>query len=82
MLEKFNSLKSHLLTVTPDTVLRHWKKQLAQHWAHQTLKRSPGRPPITEEIKQLFIKMKRLNPRFGALHIEGEMRLLGIDIGR
>ncbi len=82
LLEKFAFLKSQLFTVTPDTVFQLWKKQLARRWTFPASKRALGRPPISEEVKRLVIKMKKLNPRYGALHIEGEMKLLGIDICR
>jgi putative transposase len=39
--------------------------------------RSPGRPPIPEELVALILRMARENRRWGVVRIQGELRRLG-----
>ena len=43
-------------------------------------KRSPGRPPVSEELVDLVLDMKRANWGWGALRISQELALLGIAL--
>jgi len=45
-------------------------------------KKKIGRPKVTEEIIELILTMKRDNPHWGAKHIRGELRKMGIKLGR
>ncbi|CAN0558278.1 unnamed protein product, partial [Laminaria digitata] len=65
--------------VTPGTLLRWHKKLIAQKYDSS---RAPkmGRPPISEEIKELILKFARQNRGWGYLRIVGELSKLGHDV--
>ena len=44
------------------------------------LPKGRGRPKISDELIDLIIQMKRLNPLWGALRISQELKLLGVSI--
>ena len=41
----------------------------------------PGRPVISREVRDLFRRMCRENPSWGAQRVHGELLRLGVDIG-
>ncbi|MFE5087684.1 integrase core domain-containing protein [Streptomyces mirabilis] len=60
--------------VSPRTLLA-WHQRLAKgKWTQPA---SPGRPPITEELYNLIIRLGVQNPRWGTRRIHGELRRLG-----
>ena len=46
------------------------------------LPKSRGRPPVSEEIVDLIIDMKRSNWNWGSLRISNELRVLGIKVSK
>jgi hypothetical protein len=72
--------RSALIIVKPETILR-WRRQrfrLCPFWKSRS--RKPGRPPISEEIRNLIRRMSRENMTWGAPRIESELRLLGYAV--
>src|SRR5690606_7431195 len=67
--------------VTPDTLLRWYRKLIAQKYDGST-KRGPGRPRKPAEVEQLILTMARENPRWGYTRIKGALHNLGLEIGR
>ena len=64
--------------VTPDTILRWHRKLVAQKWDYsQRRTKSPGRPPVSEEIQQLVVKLANENPAWGYDRIQGALANLG-----
>ena len=64
--------------VTPDTILRWHRQLVAQKWNYSTRRKKPvGRPPITNEVKCLVVRMATENPNWGYDRISGEMANLG-----
>jgi len=70
-----------LLIVKPETVIGWHRKGLRLFWTWKVRRGQPGRPPVSQEVRQLIRKMSRENPLWGAPRIHGELLKLGIDIG-
>jgi putative transposase len=60
--------------VTPGTLLRWHRRMAAARWRQP---RSPGRPPIPDELVALIVRLARENRRWGVVRIQGELRRLG-----
>jgi hypothetical protein len=72
--------RSALVIVKPETVLG-WRRQgfrLCRCWKSRS--RKLGRPPISDEIRNLIRRMSRENMTWGAPRIESELRLLGCAV--
>ena len=66
--------------VTPDTLLR-WHRQAAKHkWRRWRKRRGPGRPPLSDDLVDLIVRIGRENRSWGCVRIQGELRKLGIRI--
>jgi len=74
-------LASALLIVQPDTLLRWHRELVRRHWTFRQ-KRRPGRPPLTEKIQDLVVRLALENPHWGCRRIQGEMLKLGLEVGR
>lgn len=66
-------LRAHRLVI-PGTVLRWDRRLVAAKWRQP---HSPGRPPISEEVAALILRLARDNPSWGYTRIQGELRRLG-----
>lgn len=66
-------LRAHRL-VTPATVLRWHKRLTARAWRQP---KAPGRPPISDELVALILRLARENSTWGYTRIQGELRRLG-----
>ena len=81
ILNRVGHLKDRLTLVKPETVLR-WQRQLIKHfWTFKRTKRV-GRPPVTNEIKQLVLAMKNDNLFWGYKKIQGELQKLDIHLDK
>ena len=66
---------------TPDTILRWHRMLVAKKWDYSDRrKKTPGRPPLSDEIRQLVVRMARENPSWGYDRIAGAMQNLGHDV--
>ena len=62
--------------VRPDTLLG-WHRQLVRRrWTYAG--RRPGRAAVSEEIRELVLRLARENPRWGYQRIVGELAAVGI----
>lgn len=66
--------------VTPETLLR-WHREAAKvKWRRWRKQRGPGRPPISDELVGLIVRLGRENRSWGCVRIQGELRKLGIRV--
>jgi len=67
--------------VTPDTLLRWYRKLVAQKYDGST-RRGPGRPRTAMEIRNLVVRMAEENLGWGYNRIRGALFNVGHDLGR
>jgi hypothetical protein len=65
---------------TPDTLLRWYRRLIAQKFDGSQHHAPLGRPPVTEEIEQLTVQIANENPTWGYRRIQGALANLGYTI--
>jgi putative transposase len=71
-----------LVFVQPETVIAWQRKRFRDHWARMSRAGKSGRPPISEEIRELIRKISGANPLWGTPRIVGELGKLGIKVAK
>jgi putative transposase len=67
--------------VTPDTILRWHRRLIAEKWDYSARrKKTPGRPPVPDEVVEPVLRMARENPAWGYDRIQGALANLGHEI--
>ncbi len=74
-------LHEYAALVTPDTILRWYRKSIAKKYDGST-RRGPGRPWKPVETVALVVQLARENPGWGYTRIRDVLRSLGHEIGR
>jgi transposase InsO family protein len=72
--------RSALIVVQPETVIRWHREGFRRYWRSISAP-GPGRPPISEETKQLILRMATEN-HWRARKIRAELSKLGIQVSR
>ncbi len=67
--------------VTPDTILR-WHRELIAHKYDGSAKRRPGRPRVSNDVRELVVRMATDNEGWGYTRIVGELSKLGYTVSR
>ena len=62
---------------TPDTILRWHRMLVAKKWDYSDRRKKVGRPPVSDEVQKLVIRMATENPRWGYDRIQGALANLG-----
>ena len=62
---------------TPDTILRWHRILVANKWDYSEQRRSAGRPPTSQEVVELVLRIARENPTWGYNRIQGALANLG-----
>src|SRR6266700_3511315 len=75
-------LKEVALLATPDTLLRWYKRLIAQKFDGSKRRTHLGRPPVAEEIEQLVMRMAEENPSWGYRRLQGALANLGHAIDK
>src|ERR1043166_6271132 len=75
-------LKKVATLVTPETLLRWYKRLIAQKFDGSTHRRQLGRPRVAEEVEQLVRCMAEENPTWGYRRLQGALANLGQHIDK
>jgi putative transposase len=70
--------RRHGFVVTPQTLLRWHRELVRRKWAQP--RRTPGRPAVDGQVRQLVLRFARENPRWGYPRIAGELLKLGLRV--
>jgi len=70
-------LKAVATLATPDTLMRWYKRLVAQKFDGSKKRRPLGRPRVAEEAEQLVMRMAEENPAWGYRRIQGALANLG-----
>jgi putative transposase len=70
------------ILATPDTLLRWYKRLMANKFDDSKQRKALGRPRVSEDVAQLVIRMAHENPTWGYRRIQGALANLGHGIDK
>jgi putative transposase len=75
-------LQEVVAIATPDTVLRWYRRLIAEKFDGSIRRQQLGRPRVGEEIERLVVRMAEENPTWGYRRIQGALANLGHRIDK
>jgi putative transposase len=69
---------NHMTIVKPSTLLDWQRRFIKNYWSYKH--KTPGRKPVSKEIKNLILEIKTDNQLWGCHRIADELKKLGIDL--
>jgi transposase InsO family protein len=75
-------LKDTATIATPDTLMRWYKRLIADKFDGSKKRKGLGRPRVPEEVEQLVVGMAQENPTWGYRRIQGALANLGHPIDK
>jgi putative transposase len=74
--------RAPLTIVRPATVIRWHRAGFKRYWRWKSRPKTPGRPRVPKDVRDLIRSMSEANPLWGAPRIHGELLKLGIEISQ
>ena len=74
--------KNALMIVQHRTVLAWRRRKFREHWKKLSQNGRTGRPPVSNEIRELIRSTSRANPLWGSPRIMDEFRKVGINVAK
>jgi transposase InsO family protein len=75
-------LKATATLATPDTLMRWYKRLVADNFAGNQKRNKPGRRRVPDEVEQHVVRMANENPTWGYRRIQGAVSNLGHHIDK
>src|SRR5437867_1247280 len=75
-------LKDTATIATPDTLMRWYKRLIAEKFDGSRQRKARGRPCVPDEVEQLVILMAKEHPTWGYRRIQGALSNLGHQIDK
>jgi putative transposase len=79
---RWASWRDVLVFVRPETVIAWQSRRFRDHWTRLSRPGKPGRPQISEEIRELIRTISSANSLWGTPRIVGELGKLGINVAK
>jgi putative transposase len=79
LISKLSRKAINQLTIVKPSTLLNWQRRFIKNYWIYTHK-TPGRKPVSKEIKSLILEMKTDNQLWGCHRIADELKKLGIDL--
>ena len=66
--------------VTPKTILRWHRELVARHWDYSHRRKNSGRPPVSQEIVELVLRIAKENSTWDYNRLQGALSNLGHEV--
>jgi len=77
---RWTGWREALVIVRPETVIAWQRRRFRDYWRKLSRAGKPGRPAVAREIREITRRMSLACPLWGAPHIAGELKKIGIEL--